>query len=322
MSPRRMLMLLAAATGTALSAQPAAAYPEKAIEYVIPFSPGGESDITARLQRDYFKQKFGHDLIITYKPGRGGADGWAALNTLKADGYTMMGVNMPHIVLQPEQDKAAGYQTADLDIVYWFQYTPDAIMVKADSPLKTLDDMIALARKHPGVLTFSGSGSGTANQLAQVRFDKMAGISTKYVPFKGSGASMTALLGAQVDGSWAYTSSAGSAVERVRLLAIAAEERHPNFPDTPTFKELGYDLVSGAYRGVAVPKNTPQRVKARLSQMMGDINGDREFQKRMLAEGFVMVNVPLDMAAAFLNAKSREYLDAAKVSGFLDLGQP
>ncbi|MEQ9556772.1 MAG: tripartite tricarboxylate transporter substrate binding protein, partial [Rhodospirillales bacterium] len=232
---RRSLVLtgaaLALAAGIGMTAQSAPAqaeYPEKPISYIIPFGPGGESDITARMQQPFFKDKFGQDLVISYKPGAGGAVGWAGLNSLKGDGYTMMGVNLPHIVLQPQQ-KDVGYKTDDITMLYWFHYTPDAIVVTDDSPFKTLQDLIAFAKENPGKLIFSGSGKGTAPHLAQVRFDKLAGVKSTYVPFKGTGASVAALMGKQVTAAMAFTTVAAN-YEKTRLLAVAMEKRHPRFP--------------------------------------------------------------------------------------------
>ena len=312
---RRFTLGLAAIATAALTAT-AVAYPTKSVDYIIAFGPGGESDITARLQQPFFKEKFGQDLVVSYKPGGGGAVGWAELNSHPGDGHTIMGVNLPHIVLQPAQKKV-GYTTDDLTVVYWFHFTPDAIVVKADSPYKTLQDLIDDAKKNPGKVTFSGSGKGTANHLAQVRFDKMAGIKTTYVAFAGTGPSNSALLGGQTSAAWGYTTSAASLDSQARILAVAMEERHPKYPDVPTFKELGFDLVSGAYRGIAVPKSTPEDIRKKLSDMIGQINADPEFQKRMLDGGYAMLDVPYEKNAEFMAAQSKASIEAAKDAGIL-----
>ena len=312
----RRTFIAAISTVAFTGATLAADYPSKSIEYIIPFGPGGESDITARLQQPFFKEKFGQDLVVSYKPGGGGAVGWAELNRLTGDGYTMMGVNLPHLVLQPAQ-KDVGYKTDDLNVVYWFHYTPDAIVVNADSPFKTIADIVKFAKENPGKLVFSGSGKGSANHLAQVRFDKLADIKSTYVAFKGTGASNTALLGAQVNASWGYTTSGAALGDKARVLAVAMEKRHPKFPDVPTFKELGFDLVSGAYRGIAVPKSTPAEITKKLSDMIGKINADENFQKKMLDGGFAMIDIPADKNAEFLKAKSAEFIAAAKDGGIL-----
>ncbi|MEQ9606389.1 MAG: tripartite tricarboxylate transporter substrate-binding protein, partial [Kiloniellaceae bacterium] len=153
---------------------------------------------------------------------------------------------------------------------------------------------------NPGKTTFSGSGKGTANHIAQIRFDQLAGIKTTYVPFKGTGAAVTALLGEQVAAEWGYTSVGAAQGDQVRMLAVAMEERHPMFPDVPTFKELGFELASGAYRGIAVPKSTPEELRKQISDMIGKINADPEFRKRLENDGMALLDVVYEEKDAFL----------------------
>ncbi len=281
------------------------------VSYVIPFGPGGESDISARLQQSFFKDKFGQDLVISYQPGGGGAVGWASLNGLNGDGQTIMGVNLPHIIIKPAQ-KDVGFKTEDLNTFYMFHYTPDAIVVRADSPYQTLADLVAAAKEKPGEVTMSGSGKASANHLAQIKFDKLAGTLTTYVPFKGTGAAVTALLGNQTKAEWGYTTVGASQGEAVRMLAVAMEERHPLFPDVPTFKELGYDMTGGAYRGIALPNTASAETTKMWSDMIADINADPEFQKKMLDGGFAMLDINADGMADFMAAKGEEYLKDAR----------
>ena len=317
---RRNLMLrtarvsaLAVLAGWAVAAT---AFPDKAINYIIPFGPGGESDISARLQEPAFKKLTGQTLAIQYKPGAGGAASWSQLNGMAGDGYTVMGTNLPHLVLQP-LEKKVGYETDDITTVFWFHYTPDALLVHADSPVKSLKDFIEAARKAPGTITLSGSGTNSANHLAQRQFDKMAGIKTTYVPFGGTGPSNTALLGSQVAGSWGYTTVQMQLGAKVRCLAVAMEQRHPKLPDCPTFKEQGFDLVGGAYRGVAVPKSTPAPVQARLAELLAKVNADPEFVRKMEEGGFALMNVgPAEMPAFMAQIKGR-YEALAKEMGIV-----
>lgn len=291
-------------------------YPTKQVNYVVPFGPGGESDITARHQQSFFKKLTGEDLIISYKPGGGGAVGWSQLNKMKGDGYSLMGINLPHIILKPRQ-KAVGFKTDDLVGVYMFHYTPDAIVVNQDSPFKTLKDLLEYAKANPKKTTMSGSGKGTANHLAQIRFDKMAGIKTTYVPFKGTGKAVTALLGKQVKAEWGYTSVGAKHPEKLRMLAVAMEERHPTFPDVPTFKELGFDLVSGAYRGIAVPKSTPEAVRVQVSDVVAEINADPEFRKRMEHDGMALLDIDYKAYPAFIEKMTNIYVEAATEAGII-----
>lgn len=302
----------AALLASALAAN--AAYPDKSVAYIIPFGPGGESDIAARLQEPVFKRLTGQGLTIQYKPGAGGAAAWSQLNGMPADGYTVMGTNLPHLVLQP-LEKAVGYQTDDITTVYWFQFTPDALLVPADSPYKTLKDFVEAAKKAPGAITLSGSGTNSANHLAKQQFDKLAGIKTTYVPFAGTGPSNTALLGSQVQGSWGYTTVQMQLGDQVRCLAVAMEKRHAKIPDCPTFKELGFDLVGGAYRGVAVPKSTPVAVQKKLSEDLDKINHDPEFIRKMEDNGFALINVGQAEIPAFMTDLKKRYDELAKEMG-------
>jgi len=286
------------------------------VSYVIPFGPGGESDISARFQQPFFKEKFGQDMVISYQPGGGGAVGWASLNGLKGDGHTIMGVNLPHIVIKPAQ-KDVGFTTEDLNTFYMFHYTPDAIVVAADSPYQTLADLIDDAKKNPGEVTLSGSGKASANHLAQIKFDKMAGILTTYVPFKGTGAAVTALLGKQTKAEWGYTTVGAKQGDAVRMLAVAMEERHPLFPDVPTFKELGYDMTGGAYRGIALPNSADEATTKLWSDMIGEINNDEKFRQQMIDGGFALLDIGVDDMQEFMSARQEEYLNDAREAGLI-----
>jgi tripartite-type tricarboxylate transporter receptor subunit TctC len=311
---------LAAAAALALGlAAPAGAqsYPDKQVNYIIPFGPGGESDITARHQQAFFGKMFGQELVIEYKPGGGGAVGWSQLNDYKGDGYTWMGVNLPHIVVQP-MEKDVGFKTDDLTLIYMFHFTPDALVVHKDSEFKTLQDLIDHAKANPGAVTLSGSGKATSNHIAQVLFDRMAGIKTTYVPFKGTGAAVTALLGQQVVAEWGYTSVGASHKDQVRMLAVAMDERHPLFPDVPTFKELGFELLSGAYRGIGVPSSTPEALRKQISDMIDQVNQDAEFRKRLENDGMAMLDVGYEEMPAFMAKMKETYAGVAKEAGIVE----
>lgn len=309
---------LIAATAVVAGASALAEFPKGPVDYIIPFGPGGESDITARFQQPFFKKIFDEELVVSYKPGGGGAVGWAQLNSMAGDGSVIMGINLPHIIIKPEQGNV-GFTTDDITSVYMFHYTPDAIVVTDNSPYMTLADLVADAKANPRQVTFSGSGKGTANHLAQVIFDGLAGIETTYVSFQGTGASTTANLGGQVKAQWGYSTVAAAQGEKVRMLALAMEERHPAFPDVPTFRELGFDMVSGAYRGIAVPKTASEAVRRQVSDAIDAINSDPAFRKQMLDNGFALVDVPYGGEMdRFIQEKANGYLAAARSAGLID----
>lgn len=311
------MLIKALAIGTALTATAgvqAQGYPSEPINYVIPFNPGGESDVSARFQQAVSEQVAGVKMVIQYMPGAGGAKGWSKLNSMPGDGYTMMGINLPHSVLQPMQ-KDVGYKSEDLAAVHYFHYTPDAIFVQKDSPFKTLGELIEHARKTPGAVTFSGSSSYSSNHLAQARLDDLAGIKTTYIPFSGTGPAIAAVLGKQTVAGFNFATSAIAHAEDMRMLAVASEQRMPAFPDVPTFRELGYDLVGGAYRGLAVPALTPEEQRQKLSEIVSTINADPGFRKKMEDGGFVLTDVTYDKMPAFMAAKRKEYTELADKLG-------
>jgi tripartite-type tricarboxylate transporter receptor subunit TctC len=300
-----------------LAAAPIAfAYPDKPVQYVIPFAPGGESDIAARLQAQVFSAKYKQEMIVINKAGAGGALAWSQMNNMPGDGHTIVGVNLPHIVLQPLEPETQ-YKTEDITPVYFFHYTPDAVVVAADSPFKTFADLAKAARDKPEAVTIAGSGTNSANHVAQVRLDRELGVKTTYVPFKGTGDLISSVLGGHVSAAMSYSTLAIQQKGKMRMLAVATEKRLPQFPDVPTFKELGFNWVDGAYRGIGVPKSTPQAVRKQVSDMMDAINKDPELRKRMTDDGFEVTDITLEMVPAFMKERTPQYLNSAKTLGLI-----
>jgi tripartite-type tricarboxylate transporter receptor subunit TctC len=314
MVQRREFLVAGGAMAMALSLTARAAFPDKPVKYIIPFAPGGESDIAARLQQPYFKKKYGQELVVDSKPGAGGALAWSQLNTMPGDGYTVMGTNLPHIVLQPLEGNVQ-YKTEDITTIHFFQYTPDAIIVRTESPFKTFQDLVAAAKANPGKLNLAGSGTNSANHAAHERLNSLAGIKTQYVAFKGTGDLVASLLGGHVDGAMSYSPLALTQKGKTRMLAVASEKRLDFFPEVPTFRELGHDWVDGAIRGVGVPKSTPEDIRRKLSDMFSEINRDPEFRKQMLELGFELVDITYDKMPAFMEERKKAYLAAARLMG-------
>ena len=144
----KMFNGLAAGILFALAANAAFGYPYKPVQYIIPFAPGGESDITARMQAIVFQAKYNQQMIVINRTGAGGALVWSQLNTMTPDGYTVAGINLPHIFLQPLEGNV-NYKTEDMTPVFFFQYTADAVVVIESSPFKTIQDLVAAAKANP-----------------------------------------------------------------------------------------------------------------------------------------------------------------------------
>lgn len=310
---KKMTILAAAAAITAMSGA-AMAFPERAVNYIIPFDPGGESDISARFQQSYFNSVTGQDLVVQYQAGAGGAQAWSVLNEQPGDGHTIMGTNLPHIVLQPLL-QSPGYQTDDLVNIYMFHFTPDALLVRADSEYESVQDVIDAASAAPGGITAGGSATNSANHIANQLFANATGAELTYIPYTGTGPLIPALLGGEVDLVWSYTTVAASQGDQVRMLAVAQEERHPLFPDVPTFQELGIDMVGGAYRGIAVPNSASEEVRQQLSDIIAQINADPAFIQQMEDAGFAMIDVSYDEMDAFMDERKQIYEDIARQLG-------
>ena len=311
---RREFLTIGGAVAASLSLPARAAYPEKPVRYILAFAPGGESDIVARFQQGVWRKKFGQELVVESKPGAGGALAWSQLNGFAGDGYTVMGTNLPHIVLQPLEGNVQ-YKTEDITNVNFFNYTPDGIVVRNESPFKTYQDFVAAAKAKPGSLNLAGSGTNSANHAAHARLNDAAKIQTTYVAFKGTGDLVSSLLGGHVDGAMSYSSLGLAQKTKTRLLAVATPQRLPYFPDVPTFRELGLDWVDGAIRGIGVPKSTPEDLRKKLSDMFSEINRDPDFRKQMLDNGFELMDITYDKMPAFMEERKKVYLSTAKLMG-------
>ena len=283
------------------------------------FPPGGESDLSARHQQLVLKKKCpAIETVVQYKAGAGGALLWGQTNTLPADGTNVVGINLPHMVLQPMEGNVA-YKTDDVTPVYWFHYTPDVLVVPESGPIKSFVDFLKVAKADPGKLNLGGSGLNSANHAAHERLGRDFGVKTTYVPYKGTGDLAIAVLGGHIDGAMTYTPFAIANRGKVRALAVAMETRHPLLPDVPTFKELGVDWVDGAFRGIGVPKATSPEARKRLSDVFATINADPEMKELAAKAGFELVNVGVADMDAFMRTRTKIYTDVGKRMG---LGAP
>lgn len=291
--------------------------PEKNLIYWQAFPAGGESDISGRHQQFILKKKCPTiETIMQYKAGAGGGLLWSQLNSLPNDGFNIAGVNLPHIVLQPLEGQVQ-YKTEDLVPVYWFHYTPDAIVVANDSPIKTFQDLIKLAKSQPGKLTLAGSGTNSANHVAHEKLNSVTNIQTTYVPFKGTGDLMAAVIGQHVTGAMSYSAFAINTKDKVRALGVALEKRHPLLPDVPTFKELGYDWIDGAYRGIGMPKSASLESKKRISDIWANLNAEPEMKNLAFKSGFELVNVSFEKMDVFMKERTIAYMQSAKRLGLI-----
>jgi tripartite-type tricarboxylate transporter receptor subunit TctC len=293
----------------------AQACPEKTLYYWQAFPAGGESDISARHQQLVLKKRCpAIETIIQYKPGAGGGLLWSQLNSLPGDGYNIAGINLPHTVLQPLEGQVS-YKTEDITPVYWYHYTPDALVVPEGSAIKSFKDFVAAAKAQPEKITLGGSGLNSANHAAHERMNAAFGVKTTYVPFKGTGDMTTAVIGGHVSGAMSYTAFAINNRGKVRALAVAMDKRHPLLPEAPTFKELGVDWVDGAFRGVGMPKSAPPEARKRMSDLFATLNADPEMRELAAKSGFELVDIGVERMDGFMKEKIKVYTDVGRRMG-------
>ena len=298
---RTLTIVLVALAGVAL-----AQYPQRTVDYVISFNAGGESDITARLQQPHLEEILGVNVTITNRAGGGGAVAWSeSQRSMRPDGYSVIGVNLPHIATQPMERTDTGYETENFEFITWFQFTPNALLVRNDSPFQTLDELLAYAKENPGSITIGGSGSNTANHIATLQLEQLADVDLTYVPFTGTGPTVPALLGGHVSALMSYSPMAVLQKDLVRTLAMASAERLSFLPDAPTFVEQGIEIVSGAHRGVAAPPGTPPEVVEVLREAFEEAT--RRIAEEQEEMGFAIIYVSGEEAIELVREVTEEY---------------
>lgn len=326
MSKRIILTLLSAAALLVLAAcgqtagggeQNAADYPIKSITYMIPFDPGGQSDIEARRQQPFLEQSLGQKIVVTYKPGGGGAVGWTELVGQKPDGYYMAGINIPHIVLQPLSNKDTGYKTEQIQPIAIVQATPIGLAVHKDSGIQTLGDLIAKAKANPGSITVAGSGTYSGHHLAFLQLQKEAGIKMQYVPFTGAAPSVQAFLGKNTVAIMANSNDLLKYKDKMNVLVIGSEKRFKPLPDVPTFKELNFDMTAGIDRGVAVPAGTSDEIIRKLEAAFLEIANSPEIQEQMYKEGFEPKAMGADESKQYIEKKTAQFKPILEELGVL-----
>ena len=237
----------------------AADFPKGPINYIIPFNAGGQSDVEARLQQPHLEKILGVPIVVNYLPGAGGALAWTKFAQIKPDGYTVCGINIPHIILQPLSQKDANFKPEDLKPLCIFESTPIGLAVKKDSKINTLKEFIDYAKANPGKITVGISGKLSGHHMASLQFEKMANIKLTLVTFTGAAPQVTALLGGHIEAIWGNSSDLVGYGTDMKILAIGTEKRMDALRNVPTFQEQGMKFYPRIDRGVAVPKEHPRR---------------------------------------------------------------
>ncbi|MDA8229300.1 MAG: tripartite tricarboxylate transporter substrate binding protein [Desulfitobacterium hafniense] len=258
-----------------------AVYPTKPIELIIAFTAGGSSDVQARIVEKYWKQQFNNQpLTFNYQVGAGGQVGFTAITKAKTDGYTIGGINFPHINLQALSPQAT-FKTEDFAYIAQLVKDPNLLTVKADSPIKNLQDFVNEAKKKNGKMTVGTVGTFTAHHIAVLQLMEKLGIQLTIVPFTGDADQSVALLGGHVDAMIGNLNVIMRDINKYRLIGIATEKRHPWLKDVPTFKEQGVEFYSYISRGIAGPKNIDPAALKILRDGFAKIANNPDYLKEM-----------------------------------------
>lgn len=291
-------MALALSVGTAFAAD----YPAKAVTTIVAFNAGGGTDTAARLIAKFAEKYFPQPFVVINKPGAGGQIGFEALARAKKDGYTIGSLNTPHVVAHIASGRA-GYTLDDFLPIANIVTDPGVLVVTADSPFKTIEDVVKMAKEQPDHFIASTTGPGGDDFFALTLFNQAAAITLRGVPSKGSSGQKKELLGAHVDMAFMNVSQVQAEEEagKVRFLAVMTKERLAGYPDVPTFIEKGYKVTSDSSRGFAAPAGISPEALNMLVEAFQKVVSDPEFLAA--AE---KARLPLNFMAP---AAYREYLD-------------
>ena len=282
-----------------------AAWPkDQPITLLVAYAPGGATDIAARLAAVYIEKYLGQSVAVLNKPGAGGEIGFTALAEAKPDGYTVGFINTPPVLTVPMQRKTR-YTIDSFIPVAQIMDDPDAFLVLKNSPLNNLQDLVEYAKKNPGKVTYCTTGIGSDDHIAAEMFCQAAGIKMKHVPFDGAGTSRTALLGGHVDLGVFNVSEAAEYVStgQIKILGQMSDAKTELFPDTPTFRDQGYDVIMSSIRGIAMPAGTPDDIVAKFAEACEKTVMDPEFQQKCLAASLPLKYLgPKDFDAVLKNS--------------------
>jgi tripartite-type tricarboxylate transporter receptor subunit TctC len=246
------------------------AWPSKPLRLVVTFPPGGTSDIAARLVGERLGVYLGQPVVIDNRPGVAGILGTEAVVKSAPDGYTLLLTSTAPIAFAPSTGKPLAYDPAkDLAHVAILGTIPLALIVPADSPAKSVADLVKLAREKPGALNFSSSGNATPSHLMLERFKLSAKVQITHVPYKGSAPALNDIMAGRIDGTIDSMPALLAQIKggKVRALAVSGRERAAHLPEVPTLAEAGYpDLVVNTWFGIAAPAATPVEIVQRLNQ--------------------------------------------------------
>ena len=286
-----------------------AAFPERPITIVVPYAPGGAADAVARVIATRMGEKLGGSVIVDNKPGASGTIGESFVAKAPADGYTMLYDATPYSI-NPHLFPKMPYASTALQPLSLVLLAPNVLIVKADSPFKNVNDLVAKAKAQPGKLNFASGGSGTVQRLAAELFRQQLGLDMVHVPYKSGGPAIADVMGGQVDFMFGTVAATYPLVSggKLRALAVSAPERSKRLPDVPTVAESaipGYEAYE--WNGVFLPAGTPAPIAAQLQQALAEVLKEDDVRQRLTDLGAQPIGSTPAEFAAFLKKEDTKW---------------
>ena len=315
---RRCAIALATALLGVQGIAAAQGFPSKSVQFIVPFAAGGTSDVVTRLVSKDLSERWGVPVIIENRPGAGGIIGSEVVARATPDGHTLlMGTVATHGINKSLYAKMPYDPVKDFEPVSLVASTPSVLMVHPSVPVNSVAELVAYARKNPGRLHYGSSGNGSSHHLAGQMFSSMAGVDMVHVPYKGTAAALTDLLGGRIELTFDTLPSAMPHVKagKLKALAVTSAKRYPALPDIPTVADTipGYEIAS--WYAVLAPAGTPRDVVKKLGDDIGAVVHKPEMQEKLLAQGATPVGSTPDQLAAHVQSELKKWAAVVKASG-------
>lgn len=317
--PLRYLSFAAAMTvGTFSQAHAAPTFPSQPIRFVVPAASGGPTEIVTRLLAEKMSQDLGTNIIVEAKPGAGGNIGAEAVVRSKPDGHTiLMGTIGTNAINQTLYKDMQYKPLTDLVPVSEVVSYPLVVVVNPNLPIHSISELIAYAKKNPGKLNRASGGTGTSMHMSGVLFNKMAGIDTVHIPYKGSRPALTDVIGGQADYAFDSMVLALPMIQagKLRAIAVTGAERSAALPDVPAIKETLPDYVMTSWIGVFAPAGTPKPVVARLQQSIKKALADPKIKEQLISQAAKPEGTTPEEFSKFVQEETTRWEAVVKESG-------
>jgi len=316
---RRALVCSALLLGMGSAALAQSPYPSKPIRVVVPYPPGGATDIMARTVAQKLTEVMGQQVVIDNKAGGNSGIGAEIVAKAPADGYTLLFTNDATFVLNPVLFSSLPYDAnKDFVPVATVAYLNLGLAVSSTLPVNSFSELVAYTRARSGKLSYGSYGVGSQAHLMGEMYKKISGTDLVHVPYKGSAQAVADVIGGQVLFTFpALTTVQGFLkADKVRMLAISGDKRSPLLPDVPTFAEVGYkDMDIGAWYAFLAPAGTPRDVVNRLNTAVAKLLGNREFIAQLVSQGMMPMTLSPEQISAQIRSETTRMSRIVKASG-------